>query len=67
MSFESQQEGLQNLLDQYRDVDQQRLFELLQDVDRKLSVIEERVGELEGKVESLRNWRGRLRVRTEQL
>ena len=65
MSFESQQEGLQNLLDQYRDADQQRLFRLLQDVDRKLLVIEERVGDLEGKVESLRNWRSRIRLRTE--
>jgi hypothetical protein len=60
----NQAEGLQRFLDKSRDESDLQLFNLLQDVDKKLSAIEAKVCELEGRVESLWNWRSRKQLGT---
>lgn len=59
-------EGLRRFIDQNRDETDQQLYDLLRDVNFKLSIVEakvddmtKRLGELEGRVDSLWNWRGR--------
>lgn len=71
---DSRLEGLQDFLDKSRDESDLQLYELLRDVNFKLSIVEakvddmvKRLGELEGRVDSLWNWRGRLRLGTERL